>query len=262
MKSMTFYRWLMTIKNENLPMGHLARTVSLDNFHPRKNTLESWKLYLRAMSADPVVIDTLVEAWNRYKSIKSYPIRKCQTKIDHKNDKWLIQRPSLPSFWKMTPQLIIVGCDTKNVPSPTENNFTVYNDLVIRYIRSIKYCKALEQFGKYFRSEFDYDFSPYTVSENLQKGDERIQSFLFFNPHEAYDIVARPIGACGFLLQDGYEHWVMNWVWMHPYARRKGHLTKAWPYFLQRYKEFRILTPISNSMDLFLKKAGYRHFVR
>jgi hypothetical protein len=63
------------------------------------------------------------------------------------------------------------------------------------------------------------------------------------------------VGACCFLpfapkSDDG--QWSLEWVWMHPYARRKGLLLSAWPFFRERFGEFVIQPPLSSAMRGFL----------
>lgn len=52
--------------------------------------------------------------------------------------------------------------------------------------------------------------------------------------------------------------YAMQWIWFHPYARRKGHLTSAWPYFRKRFGAFLVETPHSDGMRRFL--AGRKDY--
>lgn len=63
-------------------------------------------------------------------------------------------------------------------------------------------------------------------------------------------------GGCCFRLREydrGKSH-AMQWIWLHPYARRKGHLSSAWPYFRKRFGAFLVEPPYSNDMGAFLAK--------
>lgn len=44
----------------------------------------------------------------------------------------------------------------------------------------------------------------------------------------------------------------LSWVWMRPGARREGRLTQAWPLFVERYRRFTVLKPVSDALDAFL----------
>jgi hypothetical protein len=62
-------------------------------------------------------------------------------------------------------------------------------------------------------------------------------------------------GACCFRFRE-YEKspsYAMQWIWLHPYARRKGHLSVAWPYFRKRFGAFVVEPPYSESMKAFLE---------
>jgi hypothetical protein len=61
-------------------------------------------------------------------------------------------------------------------------------------------------------------------------------------------------GACCFRFRQ-YENggsYAMQWIWLHPYARRKGHLSAAWPYFRKRFGAFIVEPPYSDGMKIFL----------
>jgi len=49
-------------------------------------------------------------------------------------------------------------------------------------------------------------------------------------------------------------NWTLDWVWFHPFARRRGHLTRAWPYLLQMYPGLKISPPVSDAIQAFLNK--------
>lgn len=61
-------------------------------------------------------------------------------------------------------------------------------------------------------------------------------------------------GACCFRLRqyDTEGSYAMQWIWFHPYARRKGHLSAAWPYFRRRFGAFIVEAPYSDGMKAFL----------
>jgi hypothetical protein len=92
------------------------------------------------------------------------------------------------------------------------------------------------------------------------------EAFLFHRP--AYDVLTKPdsklkqriIGACCFRYVQYTSYpaqWVMQWVWFHPYCRRRGYLSKAWPMFQERYKAFSVQKPLSASMQSFLNNQQH-----
>ncbi|RKQ90518.1 hypothetical protein C8N24_0323 [Solirubrobacter pauli] len=67
---------------------------------------------------------------------------------------------------------------------------------------------------------------------------------------EAWDEKPRAIGVC-VMLEHAPSTWALTWAWMHPFERRRGHLTKAWPYLQSRYGAFTVDQP-SAAMQAFL----------
>ena len=110
----------------------------------------------------------------------------------------------------------------------------------------LKYRKAVQRFAEYFQREFEYDFPQFWAKEQ-----EDYVAYLLFSDH--YHVHC---GACCFRrrnYKDIGPSWAMQWLWIHPYFRRRGILTKTWPQF-DRFKPFVIERPISEAMIGFLKK--------
>jgi hypothetical protein len=61
------------------------------------------------------------------------------------------------------------------------------------------------------------------------------------------------IGAAGFDSEHGFP-WALGWAWFHPYARRRGYLSQAWPYFRKRFGGFILEPPLSEAMEAFVAK--------
>jgi hypothetical protein len=128
------------------------------------------------------------------------------------------------------------------------------------------YKMAVEKMAKFFQREMHFDFPQYLASEYSRnydyprdvKTDADLRAFLWYEN----DLFNRGpnewpiIGAAGFRfkrLKDG-DAWVIDWVWMHPYERRRGHLKTAWPFFLSMFGNFRITRPVSASMVKFVRR--------
>ena len=184
--------------------------------------------------------------------------------LEKKLDKWSIIRPNLPSYWTRTPDLIQVAPSPKqgNEGAQKKNGTDIDLDtFCIPTVQSDQFCKAVEKIGRFFNKEFHYDFLPYNVENHVDKGNAKIQPYLFFDPNEEYAPIARPIGSCSFYKPDEIQHWVLTWVWIHPYARRTGHLSNHWNFFRKRYDDFRVRAPLSNHMDSFLRKINYSYLI-
>jgi hypothetical protein len=114
--------------------------------------------------------------------------------------------------------------------------------------------KAVYFFAAYFRREFGYDFVPYGHDGNDTDPDH--VAFLWVAPEcddSSYDSewLVPCIGACCFRR---HENWTMQFVWLHPYFRRHGLLTNAWPQFEQEFGRFDVQPPLSDLMEAALKK--------
>lgn len=100
-----------------------------------------------------------------------------------------------------------------------------------------------------FKREFGYDF----VQWQSEKGDKDpyVQGFLFTDEPGAI------VGACSFRRDDKMDNndfWVLDWVWICPKERRKGHLAKRWERLRKRFGNFRLTFPVSDDMKTFLAK--------
>ena len=126
------------------------------------------------------------------------------------------------------------------------------------------YKKAVETIGVYFTKELRYDSRPFTAAEysphlyhdpSERTTDENTQSFLWYNPHDGHPGHWETFGACTFRLKG--SRWLLQWIWMHPYERRKGHLSIVWPFFRSMFGVFVPQSPRSPGMDSFMRKVGY-----
>ena len=124
-----------------------------------------------------------------------------------------------------------------------------------------RHRKAVEKIAYYFRREFGYDFPPYTT--NRTKEEECVFMWIGLDFDWSGNEKAVAYGACGFL-REPHEYWGLAWVWMHPYERRKGHLSMAWPYFQERFGTFLAYPPYSPEMKAFLssKREGDPDWLR
>lgn len=80
---------------------------------------------------------------------------------------------------------------------------------------------------------------------------EKYRAYLWGEPAEGRVAI---YGACCFRFRE-YENgsaYAMQWIWLHPYARRRGHLSAAWPYFRKRFGAFVVEAPYSAGMEAFL----------
>lgn len=126
------------------------------------------------------------------------------------------------------------------------------------------YKKAVETLGVCFLREMGYDFRPFTASEYSNRiyrpvsertTDVNTKSFLWYDSHEGHPGHWPTFGGCSFRLKG--STWMLMWIWMHPYVRRKGHLKAAWPFFRSMFGVFFPDPPVSHSLESFMQSIGY-----
>jgi GNAT superfamily N-acetyltransferase len=117
--------------------------------------------------------------------------------------------------------------------------------------------KAVWRHAQFFRREFHFDFEQYGY-EGRETNPNHV-AFLWIHPESVGmddDWLAPIIGACCFRLREGDEraYWALQWIWMHPFFRRRGLLQIAWPDFCKEFGGFICEPPLSDAMKAFLAK--------
>jgi len=64
------------------------------------------------------------------------------------------------------------------------------------------------------------------------------------------------IGTAGFTHKQSKT--TLEYCWIHPFWRGEGLLKHAWPSFIERFGEFYVSEPRTNSMRGFLQSVGYQ----
>ena len=117
--------------------------------------------------------------------------------------------------------------------------------------------RAVECMATYFRREFGYDFVQYSADERTN--DETTLAWLWADGLSGdYSIV----GGCCFRWRDWDDlpsEWGLQWIWLHPYFRRKGMLTRSWGVFTAMFGPFDAEPPLSEAMSCFLKDKPCEH---
>lgn len=132
----------------------------------------------------------------------------------------------------------------------------------VLYNSPLRYKKAVETIARYFMREFQYDCLQYCHLERCPNTVAYLWNELVTTNYAPYNHVGRVFGACCFRYRDekwGIKenpYWALQWIWIHPFERRKGHLTKALPFFKQCFGDFNIEHPLSEAMQKFVSKNG------
>jgi hypothetical protein len=119
----------------------------------------------------------------------------------------------------------------------------------------LQFRKNVERFARYFLREMNYSGIQFEAAET--------PSTLGYVKYEAYLFHAKEhfIGAGCFRWREwenAAASWSFDWVWVHPYLRRQGHLSAAWPQFEEKYgRPFHLARPVSPAMQAFLQTRGW-----
>jgi hypothetical protein len=111
--------------------------------------------------------------------------------------------------------------------------------------------ECVEVVAHYFKREFRYDFVQYAAGD-YDKSSLTAKAYVWV--HDQGFVV----GATCFRWRDYTDApsaYAMQWVWLHPYVRRNGYLTEAWPFFRARFDDFVCERPLSSAMSGFLAKS-------
>lgn len=122
--------------------------------------------------------------------------------------------------------------------------------------------RAVHRIARYFNREFGYD----GVQYNSRERDSNTETVAFIwtksSYHDRYhEGGVFAFGACCFrwrTYKDQVSSWALQWAWFHGYERRKGHLSKAWPFFEARFGHFDVERPLSPAMQSFVAKMARR----
>ena len=118
---------------------------------------------------------------------------------------------------------------------------------------------ALEQFARYFKNEMHYDSIQYEAERHGSKtiGYLFTTSAMDICTEEHSEMPTRCVGGCVF--RDVNGNWVLCWVWIHPFFRKTGVLSRQWQTLNDELGSFSIEKPLSASMDKFLQKQSSQH---
>ncbi len=116
------------------------------------------------------------------------------------------------------------------------------------WLRSQVYERA-----RLFRKEFGYDFVQWSVKD---EDPATTIGFLFPGAGSDEDAMA---GACCFRRRGEGDAaaWWLDWIWMAPPYRRRGILSRHWPWFLERFGLFHLGHPLSGAMLAFAGSVGH-----
>lgn len=163
---------------------------------------------------------------------------------------------------------LLPQCDN---PHQRETEFLQAKELpflVIGPKSPLSWRKAVDEIGCYFKRELRFEQFPYSIREDFETHMDRV--LVFHSPkivdrdptprnpkdHTTYHVfwgavcIRRRIG-------EKSANWAIAWAWLHPYERRRGHLTNAWPLILKMFPNPELEPPVSPAMEAFHKKVNH-----
>jgi hypothetical protein len=60
----------------------------------------------------------------------------------------------------------------------------------------------------------------------------------------------------GCFRKNAANKYVLDWIWIHPFARNRGKLKSLWPKFKEKFGDFSLQEPLSAHMEMFMQKHG------
>lgn len=161
---------------------------------------------------------------------------------------------------------MLTAKDEYTITLPVSGDLRSPSPTLVRPESPIQIRQSVELLARYFMKEMRISGIQFDAAETRDKS--------WFVPYEAYlfhvdafdvseeenPVAQRIFGACCFRWRtwdDVPAGWTLDWIWMHPFFRARGHLRKAWPKFEQKYGKFYLQRPSSCAMESFLKKIGW-----
>lgn len=140
---------------------------------------------------------------------------------------------------------------------------------IVGWDSPLAYRKAAERLANYFRREFHYDFPQYSATEADFSGVKvmRDRVLMFgkidrsLSEPNTRKVFYGAVCVRWIKWEDAPACWTLDWAWFHPYERRQGHLTRAWPHILQIYSNPWPRHPRSAAMKSFLEKMNFTHLM-
>lgn len=106
----------------------------------------------------------------------------------------------------------------------------------------------------FFKREFHYDsfqYAPFWALEN----DDECHAYMWTVEKNHTKIKSVVIGGFCFRKREwgGYG---LQWIWIHPYMRNTGLLTRHWKAMQEKFGDFYVEPPLSHGMENFLSRLG------
>lgn len=134
------------------------------------------------------------------------------------------------------------------------------NPAPVLWSSPLAHRRAVYRIARHFKREFGYDLTQYGVDG--KETDRACVAYLWHAPN-LYS--SGPTGVCfgatcfRFREEGG---WAMQWIWIHPYMRSRGVLSRSWDMFEAQHPNFGCEPPLSKAMLAFLEKRGHSRGIK
>ena len=139
-----------------------------------------------------------------------------------------------------------------------ENNIETLGDAIrIKSTDDIKSRMAMFRISTYFKREFHFDSFQYASFYDIEN-DNECYAYVWSLEKNTTKTDHTVIGAIVFRKRD-WGGFGLQWVWLHPYIRNTGLLSRHWKLFEEKFgNDFFVEPPLSISMKNFLLKRNSR----
>lgn len=138
---------------------------------------------------------------------------------------------------------------------PPENEREMLGDaLMVKSTSSLESRMAMLKIARFFKREFHFDAVQYASFYDVENDDE-CKAYMWTVEKHHTKIKSVVVGGFCFRYRDwgGYG---LQWIWLHPYLRNNGILTRHWKLFEEKFgKNFYVEPPLSYGMQNFLSKS-------
>lgn len=119
---------------------------------------------------------------------------------------------------------------------------------------------GLEKIALYFKRESLFDCVQYKSKLHINSVENETIGLIFYDvaideTTDAHrDIPLRILGGGCFKKVSQQKVWCLDWIWLHPYERRKGLLSTHWEDVEERFGKVIFSKPLSKAMEAFITK--------
>lgn len=120
---------------------------------------------------------------------------------------------------------------------------------------------ALESIARCFKNEMKYDHTQYDASEHYGDScigfiivEQNLSRTVDYDFSNEKNIQFHYVIGGGCFINDSDNLKELDFIWLHPYARRRKIMQEVWKIFNKKFSDFTLSQPLSTAMINFLEK--------